>query len=619
MSVVKNDPQQGADLVLQALMDGTDPKAALASKFVTGGRLNAKNTLDELMSVSCSGTLCLAPGSVNSSNVSGVGADITWNAYASATAYDLYYKEQSAGTWTQVQVTGTSYSLSGLAPCTYYEFYMQSICGTDSSNNSGTQTFRTTGCGNCIDLPYCTNAATDASDEHMESVEIGTLVNVSGNDNGYGDFTSGTVASPSFTEGQTYALTLTPAWSGTTYDEYFRVWVDLDQNGLFDAADLLYDQGAAAQVPATGNITIPNGTIPGSTRMRVQMAYLGSGQTTLPGECGTYTWGEVEDYCVDIVQAQICGFTAANTVVDPSCDGLDDGSISVAISGGTPGYTYSWSPNGETTSSINSLAPGTYDIEVTDNAGCDTTMSFTLNYTTTVDVIVTSTAASCNGVADGSVLAAASGGTVNYNYTWSNAVTTANNDNVAAGTYTVDVTDANGCIASGTGTVNEPAAVSASFTSSTSGVTITFNNTSDIGTYAWDFGDGNTSTLTNPSHTYADYGTYTVCLTVTTSCGTDNSCNAVQIANSSAVIENETSFLNYYPNPATEKLFITNIPTDVASIALVDITGKTISNFMLKSNQLELNINNLSQGVYLLMIMDNNGNVIATDKFNKIK
>jgi hypothetical protein len=77
--------------------------------------------------------------------------------------------------------------------------------------------------------------------------------------------------------------------------------------------------------------------------------------------------------------------------------------------------------------------------------------------------------------------------------------------------------------------------------------------------------------------------------------------------------------LNYNPNPAKEKLFITNIPTDVSSIALVDITGKTISNFTLKSNQLELNINDLSQGVYLLMIKDNNGNVIATDKFNKIK
>ncbi len=618
MSIVKSDPQQGADLVLQALLDGTDAKAALASKFVTGGRLNSKNTLDELMTATCSGTVCLSPGSVSYANVSGIGADITWNSFSSATAYDLYYKEQAATTWTQVQVTGTSYSLTGLNPCTNYEFYMQSICGTDSSNNSATQTFRTSGCGNCVDLPYCSTSA-GSGDEHIESVEIGTLNNISGNDGGYGDFTNGSVASPSFTEGQTYALTLTPGWSASAFDEYFRVWIDLDQNGTFDASDLLYDQGAAAQTAATGNITIPNGTTPGSTRMRVQMAYQGFGQSTLPSECGTFTYGETEDYCVEIVQAQICGYTAINTVIDATCAGVNDGSIDVTISGGTPGYTYEWSPNGETTANLNGLEAGTYEVVVSDNAGCDTTMSFTLNNTNVVDVIVTSTAASCNGTADGSILAAASGGTAAYSYTWNNAVTTANNDNVTAGTYTVDIVDAVGCVASGTGTVNEPAPVSASYTNSISGQTVNFTNTSDNGTYLWDFGDGNTSTATDPSHTYSDYGNYTVCLTVTTSCGTDNTCTTVQVANSSAVTENEASYLNYYPNPAKEMLFITNIPSNVRSISLVDITGKTISNFMLKSNQLELDLNNLGQGVYLLMIKDNNGNIVATDRFNKIK
>lgn len=618
MALVKNDPQLGADVVLQALLDGTDAKAALASKFITGGRLNSKNTLDELMAVTCSGTICLAPGSVNYSNLSGVGTDITWNSSPSATAYDLYYKELAAGTWTQVQVTGSSYSLTGLQPCTEYEFYMQSICGSDSSNNSGTQTFRTTGCGNCVDLPYCTTSA-GSGDEHIESVEIGPLNNVSGNNGGYGDFTNGSVASTSFTEGVTYSLTLTPGWSGAQYDEYFRVWIDLDQNGTFDAAEMLYDQGAAGTTPAIGNITIPNGTIPGSTRMRVQMAYLGTGQNTLPANCGTYTYGEIEDYCVEIVQAQICGFSVTNTVVEPSCAGVDNGSIDVTVSGGTPGYTYDWSPNGETTSNISGLAPGIYDIEVTDNAGCDTTMSYTLAYTTTVSVIVTSTAASCNGVADGSLLAAGADGTAPFSYVWSNAVTTANNDNVAAGSYSVDVTDANGCMATGNGTVNEPAAVQASFSSSLTNTTVNFTNTSSTGTYLWDFGDGNTSTVTNPTHTYSDYGTYNVCLTVTNSCGTDNSCKMVDVMNSSTVTETENSFLNYYPNPATEKLFITNIPANVASIVLVDISGKVINTFGINNTQLNIELNDLSQGVYLLLVKDASGQVLATDKFNKIK
>jgi len=105
----------------------------------------------------------------------------------------------------------------------------------------------------------------------------------------------------------------------------------------------------------------------------------------------------------------------------------------------------------------------------------------------------------------------------------------------AAGTYTVTLTDTlygwtTNCIADTM--VDLGGAPTAGFSSVEAGLTSTFTNTSVSGsgtTYAWDFGDGNTSTMMDPTHTYATAGTYTVCLTVTDACGTDVSCSPVTV------------------------------------------------------------------------------------------
>lgn len=617
MAIVKNNPQQGADLVLQALNDGVDQKPQLATRFVTGGRLNAKNTLDELMTLSCSGNLCLTPSSITTSNILETSVDISWNTFSSATESDLYYREAGTSTWTHVQNPTSPFAITNLMPCTAYEFYMQSICDQDSSGTTNVATFSTFGCGSCIDLPYCTNNATDAVDEWIASVVIDNWTSTTGNDGGYGNYTNGGTSALTLDIGSTYNTTLTPAWGGQQYDEQFKIWIDLDQNGIFDAGDLVYDQGVATQAAATGTITIPANAVVGSTRMRVQMAYIGGGQTVFPDVCGSFTWGEVEDYCIELVPAVICNYTAVNTVVNPTCADLADGSISVNMSGGSGPYSYAWN-NNATTSNVNNLSNGAYEVVVTDQTGCDTTMSFQLNYTTQISVGINTVDASCNGSADGSVTANPTGSS-GFSYSWDNSVTTANNENLSAGNYVVTVTDTDGCTATANGVVGQPAPVLAGFTSSVSGTTVTFTNTSSTGTYNWDFGDGNSSTMMNPTHSFADYGDYVVCLTVTNSCGNDNTCNTVTIVDASNVSENSEMYLNIYPNPAVEQIFVTEIPSEVHEITMVDISGKLIENFIITSNQLNIQLNDLGQGVYLLLIKDASGLVIATDKFNKIK
>lgn len=298
MDFVKSDPQGAADLVLQALYDGTDVKSQFATKFATSGRLNVKNTLDILMAGICTGSICLAPSGSSASLITENGATITWNSFSQAASYQFYYRPVGTNIWSDVSVSSTSYELSDLLPCTDYEFYLESICADGTSNPTSVSTFRTKGCGNCIELAYCSSAATDASDEWISSVTIGSITNNSGTNSGYGDFTGQDLFS--FQQGVSYPLTITPGFSGTSYNELSRIWIDLNQDGIFSSSELLFNQGTASSTAAVGTLTVPATALVGTTRMRIQMAYQGTGQNTPPQVCGSFTYGEVEDYCVKI-------------------------------------------------------------------------------------------------------------------------------------------------------------------------------------------------------------------------------------------------------------------------------------------------------------------------------
>lgn len=529
MSIVMSDPQQGADLVLQALLNGTDPKPQLSSLFVTGGRLNSRNTLDELMNVTCSGTICLSPSALSTSNINDNDVTLNFNPYASGDQTVLYYQVAGSGSWTAVGNVTSPYNLSGLTGCENYEWYLVTVCGTDTSSATQTQTFTTTGCGNCIDLPYCPSTATDANDdEWIDIFTIDTYTNNSGTDGGYGDYTGASVIT--LTKTMTYNVSVTPDWSGTLYDEYSRIWIDLDQSGTFDAGELLYDQGAATQTPATGTITIPAGATVGSTRMRVQMAYQGGGQATLPDVCGDFTWGEVEDYCVDIIDNNPCAYTVVETITNVSCNGGNDGSINLNVSGAVSPYTYNWSPapgSGQGTATASGLSAGTYSVTIDDNSACgDTVITFTVTEPTAISLSNTSTNVSCNGANDGAIDLTVTGGTPGYTYAWTPGGETSEDiSGLSGGNYSVTVTDANGCTAnSGTITITEPTALSAVLTTldgdCTNPGSAAVNAVGGTPGYTYNWSPTPTSGQGTASVTYATGGSISVTVTDANGCQT---------------------------------------------------------------------------------------------------
>ncbi|HEX4886470.1 MAG TPA: GEVED domain-containing protein [Luteibaculaceae bacterium] len=145
-------------------------------------------------------------------------------------------------------------------------------------------------------ITYCASKGNSVADEWIQSVAIGSFSKNSGKNAGYADFTADKIT---LSRGSTINLTLTPGFTSTAYNEYWRIWVDYNKDGDFDdAGELVYDAGSLSSAVRTGSFVVPSGATLQETRMRVSMKYNGS-QTP----CETFSYGEVEDYTAVITDA----------------------------------------------------------------------------------------------------------------------------------------------------------------------------------------------------------------------------------------------------------------------------------------------------------------------------
>ena len=144
---------------------------------------------------------------------------------------------------------------------------------------------------------------------------------------------------------------------------------------------------------------------------------------------------------------------------DIPCKDLHNGSASAHVSGGVLPYAYKWS-NGETTPSIDNLAPGEYSIEVTDRHGCTSRQSVTVTEPELLSVSFQPKLISEHNVCDGSLKAVVTGGTAPFSYAWSGVNSTADAvSSLCAADYSVTVTDAHGCSANQKITLSNPPAL----------------------------------------------------------------------------------------------------------------------------------------------------------------
>ena len=168
-------------------------------------------------------------------------------------------------------------------------YYSGAITGLHSDDIAGIQAiYSSTPCDGGGGTLYCSSSGSNSSYEWINSITVAGTTNNSGNNSGYGNFTTSTPIS--LTSGGSASVSLSPGFSGSTYNEYWRIWIDYNKNNTFDASELVYSGSGSSTV--TGSFSVPSG-LTGETRMRISMKYGGN-----PDPCETFTYGEVEDYTV---------------------------------------------------------------------------------------------------------------------------------------------------------------------------------------------------------------------------------------------------------------------------------------------------------------------------------
>ena len=315
-------------------------------------------------------------------------------------------------------------------------------------------------------------------------------------------------------------------------------------------------------------------------------------------------------YSVTVTDANGCTVTGSTTVGNPPqlninvsvnnppCASGGTGSATATASGGTAPYIFHWS-NGATGPSVSGLAPGTYTVTVTDFLGCQGTATVMVIEDDGVELNVLSTPSSGCGAADGTASVSITGGTPPFNISWSNGSTASDVSGLAPGTYTVMVTDANGCGASASVTVGGSSAIDLNIMGVNGGCAANGSANAAVipgtGTppfqYLWSNG------ATTPIINNLASGTYSV--TVTDAAG----CTA-----SDQVTVTGASNINVATSTTDASCFGGNDGTATATV-----TGATGQVFYMWSNGgSSQTISGLSAGTYFVTVVDNASGCTAT-------
>jgi hypothetical protein len=295
----------------------------------------------------------------------------------------------------------------------------------------------------------------------------------------------------------------------------------------------------AATVTATG------GTPAYSYMWSTSPAQTTSTATTLMA--GTYTVTVTDNHgCTTSTSASItqpgaplsAGISAQTNV---KCFGGNNGAATVTVTGGTPAYGYMWSTSpAQTTSTATTLMAGTYTVTVTDSHGCTTTTSASITQpgASVTAGISAQTNVNCFGGNNGAATVTVTGGTPAYSYMWSTSPvqTTSTAMTLMAGTYTVTVTDNQGCTTTTSASITQPAAplsagISAQtnvscFGGSNGAATVTVTGGTPSYSYIW----STSPVQTTSTATTLMAGTYTVTVTDSHGCTTTTSASITQPA-----------------------------------------------------------------------------------------
>lgn len=407
--------------------------------------------------------------------------------------------------------------------------------------------------------------------------------------------------------------------SGLTAGTYSGTITD-DNGCTFAVSNLVVSEPALLTLSASGTDVTCNGdgdgavslTVAGGTPLYSYSWSNGATTQNLTGLSGGV-------YSATVTDENSCTANSSVTVSEPSaisvtassndvtCNGDGDGSIDLAVTGGTTPYSYNWN-NGAVTEDLNNLSGGIYSGTISDDNGCTVSASVTITEPNELLLSAAVSNVSCNGNDDGAIDVTATGGTMPYSFSWSTGATTEDLSGLSPNTYIGLLTDDNSCTVSATITVTEPAVL----TASTTVTDVAFNGGSDGAvdltpsggtapySYSWDNGE-TTEDLSNVAA-----GSYSVTIT------DDNGCTfTTTVSVSEPPVSTSTVDLPYglqiFPNPTKGLVnldFELNQTTEV-SIRVFSATGQLLRDVQganIQSEQLQLDMSEYPSGVYFLQI-----------------
>ncbi|WP_369998306.1 Ig-like domain-containing protein, partial [Winogradskyella sp.] len=252
--------------------------------------------------------------------------------------------------------------------------------------------------------------------------------------------------------------------------------------------------------------------------------------TNLPEGAYTLSVRSIYTTCENTnpIQFVLDNLELTGTITDVLCFGDSTGAIDITVSGGNPPYTYLWS-NSDTTEDLANVQAGTYTVTVTDANGCTISDDFTVEQPTEelTSTVNSSTDILCKGDATGAIDISVNGGTAPYDYLWNTGDTTEDLSNIIAGTYSVTITDANGCTTTNQVTLSEPATELEGSVSNIENVdcssvndgSFTVNATGGTSPYQYSIDNGSNNQNSGLFENLAN-GTYTILITDANSCTT---------------------------------------------------------------------------------------------------
>ena len=279
-----------------------------------------------------------------------------------------------------------------------------------------------------------------------------------------------------------------------------------------------------------------------------------------------------------------------------------------------------WNTNA-TADAITVTATGDFSLEYTDANGCSAS-SNTISVNVSDSPIPTISASGSTTICDGSAVTLSASTADSYAWTFNGVgltETTQSIDVTLEGLYTVNVTNTDACNGVGSSSpilinVNPTPTADASFSQTNGSFTVQFlNNSTNASSYSWDFGDGTTSTSTNPSHIFATGGDFTVVLTATNGdCSNTFTINLTSVAVSENVAFED---LMVFPNPTENELNIqfSSFDSGIMNATIFNLAGQIVSAeaFAVNAGNMfhTIDTSNLESGVYFVNLSNNTSNI----------